>query len=116
MVHRHFPGFLSALNAQGDVRTVDKLVDGVVDGSPAHSWLTAVRPGGRGAVLSTRFEAPIMLSMLRFWNYERTPQRGAREIEIHLDDMLIFKVQILFLVQCWSHRLVVLGLGAAIGL
>jgi hypothetical protein len=36
----------------------------------------------------------LAISAIEFWNYSKTPSRGVREIEIILDDNLIFKVDI----------------------
>lgn len=42
--------------------------------------------------ITFRFEKSIVLGAIDFYNYTKTPTRGAREIEIHLDETLIFMV------------------------
>ena len=39
------------------------------------------------------FDKPIIISCMNFWNYSKTPKRGAKEIEIHLDEILLYKVE-----------------------
>ena len=76
--------------SEGDVRTVDKLVDGVTDpGRTAHSWLAPFTPGAAHAV-TVHHPRPVVIAALRFWNYARTPERGAQEVEVYLDDRLIY--------------------------
>jgi hypothetical protein len=38
------------------------------------------------------FEKPLIFSAVKFWNYAKTPARGVRELEIYLDDRIIYKV------------------------
>lgn len=43
------------------------------------------------------FDKPINIGAISFWNYSKTPERGAYEISIHLDDRVIYKViQLIF--------------------
>lgn len=36
------------------------------------------------------YNEPICISMINFWNYSKTPDRGVRDIEIWLDDLQIY--------------------------
>lgn len=36
------------------------------------------------------FDQPIMLSMVKFWNYKRTPSRGAAHVSISLDGAIVY--------------------------
>lgn len=38
------------------------------------------------------FEKPVIISAIEMWNYSKSPLRGVKEIEIYLDDKLIYKV------------------------
>mmetsp|Transcript_5505 Transcript_5505/g.15335 ORF Transcript_5505/g.15335 Transcript_5505/m.15335 type:complete len:1697 (+) Transcript_5505:302-5392(+) len=89
-----------------DVRLPARLVDSPNTGSPSHSWLAPVAGsspdipvataagGGPEALvncLSICLDRPIMLAGLRLWNYAKNPLRGAQEIEVMLDDLMIYK-------------------------
>eukprot|EP00001_Collodictyon_triciliatum_P026811 04884_6 len=78
----------------GDVRTLDKLFDGVYDTyNDEHMWLTPYSLD-KDVILYVHFNEPTVISMIRFWNYSKTPARGANDVDISLDDTLIFKGQI----------------------
>jgi hypothetical protein len=42
-----------------------------------------------GNVIYAVYDAPITLSMVKVYNYSKTPARGAREIEIYIDDLKV---------------------------
>lgn len=76
-------------DCRSDCRTSDKLIDGVnATRDPAHMWLAPLAAGGNRVVF--HFDEPIMLSMVRLWNYARTPERGAKDIKLLLDGALVF--------------------------
>lgn len=76
-----------------DVRTLDKLFDGV-NGTfdDAHIWLCPFTGGGGGRpnVIYVWFDAPICLSLVRVWNYAKTAHRGTCDLQLYLDDLLLF--------------------------
>lgn len=39
------------------------------------------------------FDKPIIISSMNLWNYSKNSNRGAKEIEIHLDELLLYKVE-----------------------
>ena len=45
-------------------------------------------------VVCFAFDRPQTISMIKIWNYSKTPNRGVREIEIWLDDVEIFSGQL----------------------
>jgi len=80
-----------------DPRTVDKLFDGVnMTCDDLHQWLTPYTPGGDHFIY-VNLNEKVTFSMIRFWNYNKSrihSYRGARFLEMYLDDKLIFKGEI----------------------
>ncbi|KAI3438935.1 hypothetical protein D9Q98_001349 [Chlorella vulgaris] len=73
-----------------DVRTPDKLVNGVVSGAAQHSWLAPLDPVQGNSILIV-LDAPLLLGSIRVWNYGKTPSRGVQELECYLDEQLVWK-------------------------
>ncbi|GMF32227.1 unnamed protein product [Phytophthora fragariaefolia] len=80
---------------QHDARTPDKLLSGFDKNTwdAQDTWLAPLaRSLGnqQGNIVYIGFDTPIVLSMIKFWNYSKTPERGVKEMDIYLDDMHLF--------------------------
>ena len=81
-----------------DPRTIDKLFDGCNHTcDDLHAWLAPFKEGGNHFIFIDIGADPVCLSMMRIWNYNKSrihSFRGARYVEIKLDDRFIFKGEI----------------------
>ncbi|KAJ9453638.1 Protein KIAA0556-like protein [Diplonema papillatum] len=80
-----------------DPRDVTNLVDGACRTNDGHHiWLAPYTPGAEHTIVLDLL-TPRSISMIRFWNYNKSRPhscRGVRDVEVALDDVFVFKGEI----------------------
>ncbi|ETO61382.1 hypothetical protein F444_20602 [Phytophthora nicotianae P1976] len=80
---------------QQDSRIPENLVSGLDKNTwEAHdAWLAPLASSlgnQQGNILYIGFDTPVVVSLIKFWNYSKTPERGVKDMDIYLDDVHLF--------------------------
>lgn len=91
---------------QNDPRTIDKIFNGINKTfDDKNMWLAPfvrnndkenLANGMKNNTIYLSFDKIMVISCINLYNYAKTPSRGVNELEIFLDENLIFKVFLLF--------------------
>jgi hypothetical protein len=104
------PGVHTIKGMENDIRRVENLVDGSnMTSDDNHIWLSqfkntkcpaSVNVSGKDNEQAKKrepnfvifmFDEPVALSVVRIWNYSKTPHRGVNEFEIEVDGLRVFR-------------------------
>ncbi|KAG7397610.1 hypothetical protein PHYBOEH_000431 [Phytophthora boehmeriae] len=85
----------NGVGGQQDTRTPDNLLSGLDKNTwEAHdAWLAPLASSlgnQQGNIIYVGFDTPVVLSMIKFWNYAKSPERGVKDMDIYLDDLHLF--------------------------
>jgi len=88
-VHSNRGSVRNLAGMEGDIRTEDNLLEGA-PGTSGRMWLAPYAQQPHNSIEFV-FAEPTHISCIHLWNYTRTPSRGARDIEIYVDDLLVYQ-------------------------
>ncbi|DBA02328.1 TPA: hypothetical protein N0F65_006203 [Lagenidium giganteum] len=89
------PFSVGEVHGNSDMRVPSNLLNGLNKNTwdGRDTWLAPLASSlglAHGNQVYIVFDHPVVISMIKIWNYSKSPERGAKDVDIYLDDLHLF--------------------------